>query len=413
MAKENSPLDGELFRVSPILTSPKVVITLPVLLRGGTEMQTLTLVKVLIKAGCKVVVCCFYESDPTMIAMMQQAGAVVVLLEQGWEKGCWVLLKAVTRFMRHENPDIVHVQYMAPGFIAVLGARLAGVRTVFATVHQPGRTYGYKAKLLLNVAAKLCTTFFCISRSVEESWFGNSAVFDPSRSDKRRHCTIYNAVDVPAIRALVAQGEKQKLRQHLGLHSVPVIGCIGRLRCEKGQIILIEAMAEVLKFFPSVQLVLIGDGPDWSMLCNRIDELGLRDNVRMLGSMSQDDVFRHLSVMDLMAVPSLFEGFGLVAAESMAAGLPVVGSDVDGLAELIEDGVTGYLVEPSDSSALANALLKLLSNPEQAKEFGLRGQDRVMQYFSMGQFGESMLGFYKQHPGQTFSLSWKEKQNVK
>lgn len=397
MAKENSPLDCELFRVSPILTSPKVVITLPVLLRGGTEMQTLTLVKVLIKAGCKVVVCCFYESDPTMIAMMQQAGAVVVLLEQEWKKGCWVLLKAVTRFLRHENPDIVHVQYMAPGFIAVLGARLAGVRTVFATVHQPGRTYGYKAKLLLNVAAKLCTTFFCISRSVEESWFGNSAVFDPSRSDKRRHCTIYNAVDVPAIRALVAQGEKQKLRQHLGLHSVPVIGCIGRLRCEKGQIILIEAMAEVLKFFPSVQLVLIGDGPDWSMLRNRIDKLGLRDNVRMLGSMSQDDVFRHLSVMDLMAVPSLFEGFGLVAAESMAAGLPVVGSDVDGLAELIAHEESGWLVPPGNSKALAAAIIDSLNLPVRARQFGLQGKKRAEELFSLPQFEQSMLTVYCQN----------------
>lgn len=397
MAQDYSALDGESVHVPTALMAQKVVITLPVLLRGGTEMQTLALVNVLIKAGCKVVVCCFYESDTTMIAMMQQAGAVVVLLEQEWEKGCWVLLKAVTRFLRHENPDIVHVQYMAPGFIAVLGARLAGVRTVFATVHQPGRTYGYKAKLLLNVAAKLCTTFFCISRSVEESWFGDSAVFDPSRSDKRRHWTIYNAVDAPAIRALVVQGEKQKLRQHLGLHSVPVIGCIGRLRCEKGQIILIEAMAEVLKFFPSVQLVLIGDGPDWSMLRNRIDELGLRDNVRMLGSMSQDDVFRHLSVMDLMAVPSLFEGFGLVAAESMAAGLPVVGSDVDGLAELIAHEESGWLVSPGNSKALAAAIIDSLNLPVRARQFGLQGKKRVEELFSLPQFEQSMLTVYRQN----------------
>lgn len=397
MAKEDSPLDGELFRVSPTLASPKVVITLPVLLLGGTEIQTLALVKVLVKAGYKVVVCCFYESDSKMIAMMQQAGAVVVLLEQQWEKGRWGLLKSITKFLRHENPDIVHVQYMAPGFVAVLAARLAGVRTVFATVHQPGRTYGFKAKILLRVAAMLCTMFFCISRSVEESWFGSSAVFDPSRSDKRRHWTIYNAVDVQAIQSLVEEGEEHMLRQQLGLHDVPVIGCIGRLRWEKGQNILIDAMAEVLKFFPSTQLVLIGDGPDWSMLCKRIEDLGLRNNLRMLGSMSREDVFRHLSIMDVVAVPSLFEGFGLVAAEAMAAGQPVVGSDVDGLAEVIEDGVTGCLVPPNNSKALATAIIDLLNSPEQTRQFGLQGEKRAEELFSLPRLEHSILTAYSRN----------------
>jgi glycosyltransferase involved in cell wall biosynthesis len=100
-------------------------------------------------------------------------------------------------------------------------------------------------------------------------------------------------------------------------------------------------------------------------------------------------------IMDVVAVPSQFEGFGLSAAEAMAAGRPVVGTRVGGLAEIIEDGVTGYLISPDDSTGFAAALVRVLSDPHEAAIMGQRGRKRVSEQFSSKRFAESFVEAYR------------------
>lgn len=99
--------------------------------------------------------------------------------------------------------------------------------------------------------------------------------------------------------------------------------------------------------------------------------------------------------MDVVAVPSRFEGFGLSAAESMAAGRPVVGTNIEGLSEIIQDKVTGYLVPANDRSELAKGIIKLLDDPQMAKTMGSNGYQRVKEYFSMENFSKSWLSAYR------------------
>jgi glycosyltransferase involved in cell wall biosynthesis len=94
--------------------------------------------------------------------------------------------------------------------------------------------------------------------------------------------------------------------------------------------------------------------------------------------------------MDVLAAPSRFEGFGLAAAEAMAVGKPVVGFRVGGLAELVENGVTGYLVEPANVEALAGVLVELLPDRERAAQMGRRGRLRVEKYFSFENFSKQI-----------------------
>lgn len=377
----------------------RVVVTLPVLLVGGTEMQTLHQVRVLADAGYRVTVCCFYQCDEGMRAEMEKAGARVVLLGEERASGYWSLLRRLVAFFRQERPDIVHVQYMAPGFIPVLAARLAGVRTVFATVHQPGRPYGRKAHLLLRTAARLCTAFFCNSRAVEESWFGDSALIDPARLSTRRHWTIHNAVDVEKIAAHAAAADVAALRSEFSLGAGPVVGCVGRLRHEKGQALLLEAFAEAVKQHSDVRLLMVGDGPDLGSLEMFSKSLGIAEKVIWLGARPSEAVFRLYGVMDILAVPSQFEGFGLTAAEAMSAGLPVAATHVDGLAEVVVDGETGLLVSPGDSAAFADALAKLLKEPDVARAMGRRGLERVQRTFSMQRYAHATLAAYRQATG--------------
>lgn len=374
--------------------SRSVIIAIPVLLVGGTETQTLNLVKTLANNGYLVKVCCYYEHEASMVAAMETAGTRLVLLDLDRSAGLWHLLGKLRQFFFEERPDIVHVQYIAPGLIPILAARLAQVPTIFATVHQPGRTYGWKAKLMLRSAARLCTEFFCISQAVEKSWFGTSALFDPLQTTRRKHWTIYNAVDVERISRIVAATHQTALRADLDLANRPLIGVVGRLRWEKGQSILIEAMATVVGQIPSALLLVVGDGPDREELQRQATQLGITDNVIWMGSKNTDEVFRLYSIMDVVAVPSIFEGFGLVAAEAMAAGLPVVGSAVDGLAEVIVDHETGRLVPSQDTGALGAALLELLESPETAVMMGNKGRKRAAEHFSLQRFSESTLAAY-------------------
>lgn len=371
----------------------RVVIAIPVLLVGGTETQTLNLVRTLTKKSYLVTVYCYYDHELSMVAAMEASGARVLLLKLDRSAGLWPLLGKLRQLFREEKPDIVHVQYIAPGLIPILAARLAGVPTVFATVHQPGRTYSWKAKLLLQCAARLCTSFFCNSLAVEHSWFGSAILFN--QQHKHRHCTIYNAVNVERISRIAATTDRAAIRAELGLGNRSVVGVVGRLRWEKGQGVLLEAMAEVISRTPTTLLLVVGDGSDREVLQCQAEQLGIADNLRWLGKQSADEVFRLYSIMDLVAVPSIFEGFGLVAAEAMAAGLPVVASDVDGLAEVVADGETGLLVPQQDTAALAAALIELLESPEKAAEMGFKGRHRVEKCFSLQRFSECTLAAYE------------------
>jgi len=384
------------------MNSNHVLISIPVLLLGGTEIQTLNLVRVLISGQYEVTVCCYYEYDESVVDWFREAGARVILLGLDRSDGQFgvdrvlELVRKLLNVFREVNPDIAHIQYVAPGLVPIITARLAGIKTVFATVHQPGRPYGRKAKLLLRFGAKLCTTFFCVSKAAEESWFGSSALFDPKLKGnrKRKHYTIYNAADAITIDEAVARIDRMALRGSLGLGEHPIIIIVGRLRGEKGHSVLLDAMVPVATKVPDVKLLVIGDGPDRESLKLKAETFGITSNIVWMGQKSPDKVFKLLAISDIAVVPSLFEGFGLTAAEAMAAGLPVVGSDVDGLREVIEHGETGILVPPGDSTALAKVLTNVLKDPDKARAVGAKGRERVRRLFSMERFNETMIAAY-------------------
>jgi len=375
----------------------KVVIAIPVLFVGGTEIQTLNLVKVLKSGGYQVSICCYYEYDNSMVEEIQATGVEVTLMKLKRSDGLISLLMKLRTLMKRLSPDIAHIQYIAPGLIPSIAARLAGVRTVFATVHQPGRVYGLKEKLLLRTAAGFCTAFFCVSRSVEETWFGDSEVFDPDNiTAGRRHFTIYNAVDAGRIENIVKATNKEELRKSLGVNGKKIVGVVGRLRWEKGQSILLKAMQAIVQSAPDTVLIVVGDGPDREALRKQAAVLKILDNIIWLGQKNPEEVYQLYSIMDVLAVPSLFEGFGFAAAEAMAAGIPVVGTRIDGLTEVVDDGVTGILVPPNDSPALAHAILEFVGDPTRAESAGVRGKERAISLFSVERFRTSILASYKQ-----------------
>ena len=152
----------------------------------------------------------------------------------------------------------------------------------------------------------------------------------------------------------------------------PILGSVGRLSPKKGQATLLEAAALVLRRRPDVTFVLVGDGPQRAELGAHAERLGLDGRLRFLGLV--EDPIPLLPRMDIFVLPSHMEGMSNALLEAMAAGRPVVATNVGGNAEVVQDGVTGLLVPPRDPQRLAEALLTLLDDPARAAAMGAAGR---------------------------------------
>ena len=385
------------------LDNKTAVIGLPMLLRGGTEIQTLTLANVLREEGYRVTVCCYYEFDNGMVEEFKKGGAEVTLLglrrpEAGQSYlSMGVLLGKLVRYFKRTDPSVVHIQYVAPGLVPILAARIAGVKRVFATIHYPRYSFGPREQRFVRIGARLCRKFFCNSLGTERSWFGSAALFEgESRSQGMRHCTVYNCVDAERIETLVETPDRKVRRSSSGITQKHVIGFVGRLRSEKGLPFLLQSLKRVLYSLPDTLLLVVGDGPDMALLLGYAKELEVDRSVRWAGAMGHEEACRLYGLMDVAVVPSKFEGFGLSAAEAMAAGVPVVASDVDGLREVIDDGTTGLLVPFGESEQMAGAICSILSDPARARDMGMAGSLRVKQLFSRSRFRNATVDAYAQ-----------------
>jgi glycosyltransferase involved in cell wall biosynthesis len=365
-----------------------VVVAIPVLLTGGTEIQTLALVRTL--AGrYRVTVCCYHEHDEGMVERFRALSAEVVLLR--WRRaGLWRFVFALRKVLASLRPDVVHVQYLAPGLAAVLAARLAGVRVVLTTVHLPG--YGLRARLFGRAARCLSDSFICVSESLERLWCGSVHTGVPA-AGVPPHRTIHNCVDLDALATVAKATDPHELRKALSLGQKPIIGVVGRLRTEKGQEVLLAALGRVLQAVPEATLLVVGDGPDRAKLTRLAEELGVSASVRWVGHVAPEHVAAYYTVMDVLAVPSLYEGFGLVAAEAMALGIPVVVTDTAGLSEVV--GNAGVVVPPGNAEGLAGGVVRVLQRPETSREMATRGRDRVRALFSRERFERDILMMYE------------------
>ncbi len=167
----------------------------------------------------------------------------------------------------------------------------------------------------------------------------------------------------------------------------PIIGTVAHLEARKGHRYLLEAARLLKERGYRFKLALAGDGPLKPALEEMARSLALREEVTFCGFVS--DVPKFLTAIDIFVLPSLYEGLGVAALEAMAAGKVVVASRVGGLADLVKDSETGFLVPPADAAALAAALAKLLEEKALRAAFGQKGAVRVSEQFTMEQMAKN------------------------
>jgi sugar transferase (PEP-CTERM/EpsH1 system associated) len=341
---------------------------------GGLENGVVNVVSGLDPREFRSSVCCLQRVG----AFADRLGAGVAVTGMDLKPGNhpWMAVR-IARLLRAWHADIVHTRNAESFFYGVVAARLAGVRAVIHSEH--GREFPEKPlrawlqrRLLRNVDFA-----FTVSRQLK------SDLERELRVPASRFEVLYNGVDV---------GRFQCQRAHdLAPDSshTPLIASVGRLVPVKNYALLLHAVARLANALPC-RLLLIGEGPERAALERLAAQLGLERRVAFPGH--RDDVAQLLAEVDIFVLPSLSEGLSNTLLEAMAAGLPVVASDVGGNRELIEPERSGLLFPSGDVAALTAHLERLLGSGELRARLGEAAALRARTEFSM----QAMLARYSE-----------------
>ena len=171
----------------------------------------------------------------------------------------------------------------------------------------------------------------------------------------------------------------------------PQILFVGRFSASKGIVDLVRAMPAIASRMPQAKLAVVGFGPDEGRIRAAVAELDLGERVSLVGRVAREDIPVHLASADLVVLPSVkVEGLGVVLLEALASGTPVVGSDVGGIPDIIENGVTGLLCRSQDPANIADTCLRMLLDAELRRRTAESGRRLVVERFSWSRIGAAL-----------------------
>lgn len=340
---------------------------------GGQEHRTFKEMVGLAKLGHRMMLVC--QPGAKFAARAREAGLEV--FEVRMRNG--VDLAAVARMaslFRRERVDVVNTHSGRDSILGGLAGRLSG-RLVVRTRH-----------LALPLTSRFTYTTLphhvvSVSEHVRRYLMSEGVPAD-------RVSTIYTGID-PA--AMQLDGPST-LRAELDLPAdVPLVGTVAILRMKKGHRFIVEAAPRILAACPDTHFVFAGDGPQMENLRAQIAAAGLTARIHLLGL--RRDIANVLAACDLFLLPTEQEALGTSYIEAMAMGLPVVGTDVDGVPEVVRQGENGLLIRPGDADSLAEAVIRLLSDDALRLAMGQRSRALVSSVFHVETMCAAMLMLYR------------------
>jgi len=349
---------------------------------GGAEKALVRTVIGLDKRMYNPTVCCLRGRGP-VAEEIESAGVPVAPLNMSGKFD----LAAVFRLFRllwKEEISIVHSYLYHANILGRIVGRVARVPIIISSersvilseevVNKNTLEMGSRLRRLMNgLSMRLSDRVVTVSELVRETLIAASKI------DPKRLVTIHSGVNLEGYQI---DGDITAKKKGLGLEtSAAVIGAIGRLDRVKGVEYLLRAAAKVIFKTPDAAFLIVGDGSQREALEQLARSLGISH--RMVFTGQRDDVPELLSTMDVLVLPSLYEGLPNAVLEAMAAGKPVIATRVGGTPEVVEDKVTGLLVPPRDPEALAEAIIALIQDRERAEAMGQVGRARVEEYFSV------------------------------
>ena len=288
--------------------------------------------------------------------------------------------KAIGRLIDENDIDVVHCTMRNALFFAYMGMRFSRRKPrLVAAVHSTTNaswTLGLGDFFVYRFILKKCSQVWFVSSGQADRWSRRM----PFLADNG--VTIHNGVDIDVFDPSSAATDATAERASFGIRDdETVLCCIARFQPVKLHSVLIDAMARIQQSGHSCRLLLAGRGPLEQVLRDQVRDLNLEDSVEFLGLRS--DVRPVLAASDCMLLVSEAETFSMAMLEAMAMEVPVIMTAVGGAAEAVEDGATGYLVQPGDVSQLADRIGKMLDDPERRVRMGRRAREVVAKNFSV------------------------------
>ncbi len=354
--------------------------------RGGSGASAMTLVKKLYERGHNVIYVC-RETSLGYRNLYNKGVKLVTSIEMksGFRPTIPFIklynrdIQCLRKIVLSENIDVIHTHSSPEGWRGTLAVmkmekKPAIVRTRHIVV--PVRRNSANLWMFNHMTDAVIT----VAETIKQNYF------DSGEYNKDKIITVYDGVDVQRFDS--SKYERNRVRDELGLDdNAPLIAVIARIAKVKGQKYMIGAMKDILEKFPDAVLIIAGpkgkskNAGLYERLVSRTMKMGIKKNVRFLGL--RKDIPEILAASDVFVLPSIgSEGSSRGTLEAMAMGKPCVTTKVGILPELVEDGVTGILVEKENCESIAQAVTKLLSHRQKAIEMGEEARRRILSDYS-------------------------------
>jgi len=341
---------------------------------GGGEVQTYYLIKGLRDQGIENTLVA--QPNSPLAAKASKDGIAIKEIPM---KGEWdiIAILRIRQLLRRIQPDILHLHTSHAHALGLLAGRLAKVKRILVTRRMDCSIREPLSRIKYNTVDKIAA----ISKSVRQALITSGV-------KESKVTVIYSAVEYPP------PPPKTDLRQQLALTKQHrVLGTVANLVKVKGHKYLVEAMLKVKQKFPETKLLLVGEGPLRGKLERLTKAFDLQNEIIFLGF--RRDIPEILATLDIFVSVSVKEGLGVSLLEASSYGVPIVAGNVGGIPEIVQDGVTGFLVPPRDSEALAEKIIHVLDHPQEARKMGENAREKIKNHFSVQDMTRSYTRLYQ------------------
>jgi glycosyltransferase involved in cell wall biosynthesis len=367
---------------------------------AGAQKAMLELARGLQQRGHEVSVVTMYDKDAYVPLFEESYGLTIVDLEmkqpgsrnslvQVWHFVCGLI--RLYKLMRIRRPQIIQTFTHYSNILGVLIAWLAQVPIRISSQRNSLKGYPSLSLWLDRTVANSFLTHKMIAVSEETRRFSSDE--EGIKPDKL--VTIHNGINVERFSIDLSSEAERNLRQELGLEADSlIILTVARLHPQKGHQYLIEAIPQVVQDFPQAHFLFVGEGGLREDLARQVKEVKLNECVHFLGV--RQDVPQLLAISDLFVLPSLWEGLPNSILEAMAAGVPVIATNVGGIPEIIDHEKTGLLVSPADPIALKKIIQRLLTDESLLTSMTEAAKKRVEREFSQDTNVSEFIDLYSE-----------------
>ncbi|MHA1696291.1 MAG: glycosyltransferase [Candidatus Helarchaeota archaeon] len=296
---------------------------------------------------------------------------------------------AIKKIVKKEKIDILHSHWIIPqGLAAVLYKKIFNQKIKIVCTAHGSDVFLLKKKyfnILKRFILKKCDKISVVSSALQKELLKNKA-------ENYNINIINNGINIEKSISLI---EINNLKNKYNINSFCLL-FVGRLSIKKGIFYLIEAMPKILLNFPKTKLIIVGYGPDQTLLEKKVQKLKLQNHIIFTGALRKKEIFSYYTIANILINPSLEEGFGMVLLEALSFKLPVITTNSGGITDIIEDKKTGIFINQKQSDSIANTVNALLNNEEKRKKLSYKGYEMIQNKFNWKKIALKYYDFYCQ-----------------